>query len=140
MSDLSWLKPTALAATVVVVGTLFMAAPTQAQDVTVLRGSPSSQPAASVDCNNPYYAQYCQAYDAWLSQYYSTYGDAYPYYGYGVPVGIGLGFGFIHHGDRFHEGFHGGFHEGFHGGFHGGGFHGGGFHGGGFHGGGGGHR
>ena len=135
MSALSWLKPTTLAATVVVAGTLLVAAPVQAQDVTVLRGSPAPQPAATVDCNDPYYAnnpdyaQYCQAYEAWLNQYY---GDAYPYYGYGVPVGIGLGFGFFHHGGNFHDGFHGG-------GFHGGGFHGGGFHGGGGHGGGG-HR
>jgi hypothetical protein len=146
MSSLSWLKPATLAATVVVAGTLLAAAPVQAQDITVLRGSPPSRPAASVDCNNPYYSQYCQAYDAWYNQnygqnqYYSTYdyGDAYPYYGYGLPVGVGLGFGFFHHDHdgRFHGG---GFHAGnFHGGFHGGGFHGGGVHGGGgFHGGGG---
>jgi hypothetical protein len=128
MSILSWLRPITLAATVVVGSGLL--APVQAQDVTVLRGTPP-QPAPTIDCNNPYYAQYCQAYDAWYSQYYSAndYGDAYPYYGYGLPVGVGLGFGFSHRGN---------FHGGFHGGLHGGSFHGGGFHGGGH--GGGGHR
>ena len=142
MSALSWLKPATIAATVVVAGTLLAAAPVQAQGVTVLRGSPPPQPAASVDCNNPYYSQYCQSYNDWYNQYYgqnqnysaSDYGDTYPYYGYGLPVGVGLGFGFRHdHDGRFHERFHGGnFHEAFHaGGFHGGGFHGGGFHGGG---------
>jgi uncharacterized membrane protein YgcG len=118
---------------------------------TVLRGaSPSPQGnayQADVDCNNPYYAQYCQAYAAWLGQYYASgsYGYAYPYddwdYGFGYP-GFVIGFGDFR-GHRFHN-----FHNfafahgmGFHGGFHGGGFHGGGFHGGGFHGGGGGgHR
>jgi hypothetical protein len=134
MSTLSWLKPTMLAATVVVAGTLLAAAPVRAQDVTVLRGSPPPQAAPSVDCNNPYYAQYCQAYEAWQNQYsgqnqdYSAYdyGDASPYYEYGLPVGVGLGFGFVHHGGNFHGGFHGGS-------FHGGGFHGGGGHGGGGH-------
>jgi hypothetical protein len=92
MSVLSWLKPTTLAATVVVAGSLLAATSAQAQDVTVLRGTPP-QPAASVDCNNPYYAQYCQTYDAWYNQYYSpyNYGDAYPYYEYGLPVGVGVG-------------------------------------------------
>ena len=126
MSLLNWVKPATLAATVVVAGSLLAAAPVQAQDVTVLRGAPP-QPAAAVDCNNLYYAQYCQAYNAWYNQYYSAYdyGDTYPYYGYGLPVGAGLGFGFFHHDRDFHGGFRGG---GFHGGFHGGGFHGGGGH------------
>jgi hypothetical protein len=127
MSVLSWLKPTTLAATVVVAGSLLASASVQAQDVTVLRGT-SSQPPASIDCNNPYYAQYCQTYDAWYNQYYSpdSYGDAYPYYGYGLPVGVGVGRGFFHHGGGFHGGVHGGA-------FHGGDFHGGGGHGGGGH-------
>ena len=119
MSALSWLKPSTLAATVIVAGTLLATAPVRAQDVTVLRGPPPPQPAATVDCNNPYYAQYCQAYEAWQSQYYSpNYADTYPDYGYGLPVGVGLGFGFVHGGN-------------FHGGIHGGSFHGGSFHGGG---------
>ncbi len=94
------------AATVVVAGGLLAPAPVLAQ------GYPY------VDCNNPYYYQYCQAYNAWYNQYYApySYGYADPYYGYGVPVGVGVGFGFFHHG----------FHRGFNGGFHGGGFHGGG--------------
>jgi hypothetical protein len=129
MSALSWLKPATIAATVVVAGSLFVTTPVQAQDVTVLRGSPPPQPAASVDCINPYYSQYFQSYNAWYSQYYGQnqdystydYGDTYPYYGYGLPVGVGLGF----HGGGFHQAFHGG---GFHQAFHGGGFHGGGFH------------
>ena len=88
-------------------------------------------PAASIDCNNPYYTRYCQEYYAWYNQYYGQYyyGDSYPYYDYGYPVAIGLGFGFFLHRhfdhDRFmhHGSFHGG---GFHGGFHGGGGGGGG--------------
>src|SRR4051812_17768785 len=87
MSTLNWLKPA-----VVVAGAFFATASVQAQDVTVLRGSPP-QRTASIDCNDPYYTQYCQAYDAWSNQYYGTndYGDSYPYYGYGVPTGIGAG-------------------------------------------------
>ena len=132
----------------------------------VLYGQPAYSPqgggyAADVDCNNPYYAQYCQAYAAWLAQYYApsySYGYDYPYdywdYGFGYPDVV-IGFGDFR-GHRFHNfrhfafahgmGFHGGGFHGFHGagfhggGFHGGGFHGGGFHGGGSHGGGGGHR
>jgi hypothetical protein len=107
---------------------------------------------ADVDCNDPYYTQYCQAYAAWLAQYYAQaygYGYGYPYdywgYGFGYPD-VALGFG-VFHGHRFHNfhrfafahGFHGGFHGGGFHGFHGAGFHGGGFHGGGSHGGGG-HR
>ena len=77
------------------------------------------------DCNNPYYAQSCQEYDA----PYSDYDSSLPYYAYGVPVGFG--FRFSHHHD-FHHGFHRGFRGGgFHGGFPGGGFHLAGFHGGG---------
>ena len=134
----------------------------------ILRGTPivpaaPSYPAqgygypADVDCNNPYYASYCQAYAAWLNQYYASYdygyGYGYPYgnWYYGYPVDVAFGFGFFR-GHRFHNfhhfafthGFHGGFRGGgFHRGFHGGGFRGGGFHGNGFHGGGfhgGGHR
>lgn len=128
MSSLNWLKPATLAATVVVAGTLLAAVPARAQDVTVLRGSLPSQPAASVDCNSPYYSQYCQTDEAWYNQHYGEnryyysnydYDDAYPYYGYGLPVR----FGFFHHD---HDGR-----------FHGGGFHAGNFRGGGFHGGGG---
>src|ERR1700729_2289608 len=101
MSSLSWLKPATLAATAVVAGALLAATPVQAQDVTILRGSALSQPTAAVDCNNPDYSQYCQAYESWYNQYYGQnqyystydYSDAYPYYGYGFPVGVGLGFG-----------------------------------------------
>lgn len=132
---------------------------------TVLYGQPAYSPQANpypadVDCNNPYYTQYCQAYAAWLAQYYAYYNPGYSYgypyddwgYGYGYPFDVALGIG-VFNGHRFHNfhhfafvhgfrgpAFHGGFQGGFHGGFHGGGFHGGGFHGGGFHGGGGGHR
>jgi hypothetical protein len=69
MSTLSWLKPITLAATVVVVGALLVAAPVRAQDVTVLRGSPPAQPTATIDCNDPYYAQYCRTYETWQNQY-----------------------------------------------------------------------
>ena len=126
MSILSWLKPAALAVTVIVGGSLLASPPVHAQAVTVLRGSPP-QPSSPVDCSNPYYYQNCQANDAGNNQNYSSYGygDDYPYYGYGFPIGLGVGRGFFHRG-----GFHGGFHRG---GFHGGGFHGGGFHGGGGH-------
>jgi hypothetical protein len=99
---------------------------------------------ADVDCNDAYYDQYCQAYAAWLAQYYAAYGYAYPYddygyYAYGYPADVVIGFG-VFRGHRFHNfhhfafvhgmRFHG---TGFHGGFHGGGFHGGGSHGGGGH-------
>jgi hypothetical protein len=117
------LRRTALAAAIFVTGIAALGAATQPAQ---------AQAYPSVDCNNPYYYQYCQDYDAWNNQYYSPYGygGAYPYYGYGF------------HGGGFHGGgFHGG---GFRGGdFRGGGFHGGGSRGGGFHGGGhggGGHR
>jgi len=149
MSALSWLKPATLAATVVAAGSLLAPAPVQAQEVTVLRGSPSppSAPYSSNQDNNQ---------DNQSSTYSpSSYDDNYPYYGDDFPLGVGdLGRGF-HRGDFLHRGFHGGLRRGgfihrgfrtaglragFHGaGFHGGGFHGGGFHGGGFHGGGG-HR
>jgi len=131
MSVLSWLKPATLVPAVFVAGGSLASAPVLAQDVTVLRGIPP-QPTTSIDCNSPYYAQYCQSYAAWYNQYYSTYdyGDTYPYYGYGIPVGVGVGSGFFPHGG-FHRGFHGSTLRG------GGGFHGGGFHGGGGHGGGG---
>jgi hypothetical protein len=143
MSVLSRLRPAVLAATVVAAASLLALPPVQAQEVTVLRGSPSQplQPYSSVQDNNQ---------DNQSSSYSpSSYDDGYPYYGDDFPVGVGDGRGFrggFHRGDFFHRGFHAGFHGGgFHGGgFHGGGFHGGGFHGGGFHGGGfhggGGHR
>jgi hypothetical protein len=86
-----------------------------------------------IDCNNPYYWQYCQEYYDWSNEYYtpySYYDYSFPYYAYGVPVGVGFGFRFFHH-HNFH-------HDGFRRGFPGGGFHVG-FRGGGFHGGGGGH-
>jgi hypothetical protein len=141
MSVLRWLTPAMLAATVIAAGSLLAPSPVQAQNVTVLQGSPT-QPSPSIDCNNPDYYQYCQANDVANNQNYSPYDyeDAYPYYGYGFPVGVGVGHRFFHRGG-FHDGFrrfHGGFHRGGFrgGGFHGGGFHGGGFHGGGFHGGG----
>jgi|HubBroStandDraft_4_1064222.scaffolds.fasta_scaffold00305_8 hypothetical protein len=145
MSVLRWLKPAMLAATVVTAGSLSAAAAAQAQDVTVLRGSPArpSQPYSSIDCNNPYYAQYCQDNQS-IDYSPLGYDDNYPDYWGDFPFGFGDGRGF-HRG--FRAGFHrGGFHRGgfnragFHrGGFHPGGFHPGGFSGGGFHGGGG-HR
>jgi hypothetical protein len=89
-------------------------------------GSPNS---AYIDCRNPYYAQYCQAYAAWLNQYYAGSNYGYPYgYGYGYDYGYpdyypaDIGFGFF--GGRFNNFHHGG-------GFRGGSFRGGGFHGGG---------
>jgi len=138
MPALAWLKPATLAAAVVAVGCLLAPAPLQAQEVTVLRGSPSppSPPYFSVPGNNP---------DNQFSTYSpSGYDDSYPYYGDDFPLGVGdLGNRF-HRGDFRHRGFHAGFrrggfaHRGFrtgglHAGFHGGGFHGAGFHGGGGH-------
>jgi hypothetical protein len=101
---------------------------------------PQTQDYSYTDCNNPYYAQYCQEYYA----PYNYYDYSFPYYAYGVPVGFGFRFFHRHAFHRkFHSvGFHGGLpSNGFHGGFPGGRFHGG-FRGGGFHGGGGrgGHR
>src|SRR5260370_29425807 len=107
MSVLSWLKPATLAATVVAAGGLLAPAPVHAQDVTVLRGSPSrlspSQPYASVDCNNPYYDQYCQGNQS-ANYSPSGYGDDYPYYGDDFPVRDGVGRRFFHRGGRFHGG------------------------------------
>jgi hypothetical protein len=130
MSVRSRLKPAMLAAMVAAAGSLSALAPVQAQEVTVLRGSPPRPLPPSVVYDN--------SQDNQSGNYSpSSYDDAYPYYGDGFPVGIGDGRGF--HG-LFHRGFRGGFHRGgFHAGFHGGGFRGGGFSGGGFHGGGG-HR
>jgi hypothetical protein len=138
MSFLSRLKPAMLAATVVATASLLTLPPVQAQEVTVLRGSPAQPlpPYSSVQDNNQ---------DNQSSSYSpSSYDDGYPYYGDDFPAGIGDGRGFrggFHRGDFFHRGFRGGgfhgggFHgRGFHAGFHGGGFHGG-FHGGGFSGG-----
>jgi hypothetical protein len=135
MSALNWLKPAVLMA-----GIVLAAAPVQAQGVTILGGTPPEQPPASVDCKNPYYApsRYCQAYDAWLKEYYRAedYGDADSSYAYGLPVGVGPEFRF-RHGGNFPKSFHGGrFHDG---GFRGRGFHAGSFHGGDFSGAGG-HR
>jgi hypothetical protein len=92
-----------------------------------------------IDCDNPYYGQYCQEHYGYNEDYapYGYYDYSFPNYAYGVPVGFG--FRFFHHHDFHHGGFHRGFHGGgFHGDFPGGRFHGG-FRGGGFHGGGGGH-
>src|SRR4051794_23361851 len=126
MSIRCCLKSSAIAVLLLVAGSVFASAPVGAQ------GYPS------IDCNNPYYYQYCQQYYAWYQAYYSWYQQShspyiydysYPYYDYGVPigvgVGVGLGFGSRHHGFRHGGGFHGGFHGG--GGGHGGG-HGGGGH------------
>jgi hypothetical protein len=155
MSVRSRLKPAMLAAMVAAAGSLSALAPVQAQEVTVLRGSPPRPLPPSVVYDN--------SQDNQSGNYSpSSYDDAYPYYGDGFPVGIGDGRGFhggfhrgglfhrgfrggFHRGGLFHRGFRGGFHRGgFHAGFHGGGFRGGGFHGGGFSGGGfhggGGHR
>jgi hypothetical protein len=161
MSVLRWSKPAALAATIVVAGSLLAPAPVQAQTVTVLRGSPP-QSSSSIDCSNPYNYEYCRTSDASSNQYYSPYGygasssidcsnpynyqycqtsDAssnqyYSPYGYGddfpyYGYGFPVGLGFGR--DFFHHGrFHGGFHRG---GFHNGFVHRGGFRGGGFHGG-----
>ncbi len=87
------LKSATLAALLIVAGGMLEAAPVQAQ------GYPA------VNCNDPYYYQYCQQYYAWYQQYYNWYAQQYapysydyldPYYAYGVPVGVGLGFGFFH--------------------------------------------
>src|SRR3954467_1970933 len=125
MSIRCWLNSVAVPVMLLVAGGLFASA--RAQDY------------PSVDCNNPYYYQYCQQYYAWYQAYYSwyqqgyapyIYDQPYPYYDYGVPVGVGvgvgLGFGFRHHGFRHGGGFHGGFHRGGGGGGHSGGGHGGG--------------
>jgi hypothetical protein len=132
----SWLKPAVLVAMVVAAGSLWAPAPVEAQEVTVLRGSPPRP-------SPPYPPIYDNSQDNQSGNYSpSSYDDGYPYYGDGFPAGVGDGRGFR---GGFHRGFRGGLHAGFHGrGFHGGGFHGGGFHGGGFSGGGfhggGGHR
>jgi hypothetical protein len=112
-------------------------APAQPMPATLIAAMPAPVPTqmqdySYTDCNNPYYAQYCQ-------EYYAPYDYSFPYYAYGVSAG----FGFFHHRDFHHRGFHPGFHSGgvprvgfmpagrFHGGFRGGGFHaGGGGHGG----------
>src|SRR5580704_8099284 len=109
---------------VVAAGSLLAPAPVQAQEVTVLRGSPPRP-------SPPYPPIYDNGQDNQSGNYSpSSYDDAYPYYGDGFPLGVGDGRGF-------RGGVHGGFHRGgFHAGFHGGGFHGGGFRGGGFRGGG----
>lgn len=86
-----WLQHTVIAAALLAAGGLLAPAPVQAQ------GYPY------IDCNNPYYYQYCQDYAAWYNQYYAPHSYAYanPYYAYGVPLGVGAGFGFFHH--RFHR-------------------------------------
>src|SRR5258707_2035090 len=109
MSALSWLKPATLAAAVVAAGSLLAPAAVQAQEVTVLRGSPSppSAPYSSNQDNNQ---------DNQSSTYSpSSYDDNYPYYGDDFPLGVGdLGRGF-HRGDFLHRGLRrGGFiHRGF---------------------------
>lgn len=140
-TELNRLTPSAQAAPTVAPQTAVPTAPTPPTYPQQGYASPPAypqqgyaSPPSYVDCNNPYYAQYCRAYLSWMNQYSENYnyGDAYPYYDYGYPIGVGVGLGFFghrfDHGGRFHGGFHGG---GFHGG-HGGGFHGGG-HGGGGH-------
>src|SRR4051812_34712230 len=117
MSIRCWLNSVAVPVMLLVAGGLFASARAQ--------GYPS------VDCNNPYYYQYCQKNYAWCQAYFSWYQQSnspyiydysYPYYDYGVPVGVGigvgLGLGFRHDGFRHGGGFHGGFHGG--GGGHGG--------------------
>src|SRR6266550_179728 len=119
----SWLRPATLAATVVAAGTLLAPAPVQAQEVTVLRGSPSL-PSPPYPSNQ----------DNQSSNYSpSSYDDNYPYYGDDFPLGVGDGRGF-RRGDFLHHGFRGGIrrggflHRDFHAGFRGRGFHAG-FHG-----------
>jgi hypothetical protein len=134
MSVRSRLKPAMLAAMVAAAGSLSALAPVQAQEVTVLRGSPPRP-------SPPYPSIYDNSQDNQSSNYSpSGYDDTYPYYGDGFPLGVDDGRGFhrgFRRGGLFHRGFRGGLHAGFRGGgFHGGGVHGGGFSGGGFHGGG----
>jgi len=107
------------------------------QTPTVLYGrQPSAsyqQPenAANIDCNDPYYAQYCDAYySQWAQQYYEP---SYPTYGYPV----GFGFRSFHRFDRDRFAHRAFFRGG--GGFRGSGFRGAGGLNGGTHGGGG-HR
>src|SRR3981189_1806242 len=114
----SWLRPATLAATVVAAAILLAPAPVQAQEVTVLRGSPSLP-----------WPPYSSNQDNQSSNYSpSGYDDNYPYYGDDFPLGVGDGSGF-RRGDFRHRGFHAGFrrgdflHRGFHAGFHGRGFH-----------------
>jgi len=124
MSVFNWLRPAALAATIIAASNLLAPAPVQAQGITVLRGS-TPQRYSPIDCNNPDYARYCQ--DNQPSSY-SAYSDEndYPYYGDDFPLAVGVGHRFVHRGS-FHDGrVRGGV-------FHGGGFHGVGFHGGGGH-------
>jgi len=117
-------------------------APEQPRAATLIAADSAPAPVQAqgysyIDCNNPYYWQYCQEYYDRYNEYYvpySYYDYSFPYYAYGVPVGVGFGFRFFHHHDFHHGGFHRRFHGGgFHGGFPGGGFHGG-FPGAGFHG------
>src|SRR5580704_13348403 len=104
---------------VVAAGSVLASAPVQAQEVTVLRGSPPRP-------SPPYPSIYDNSQDNQSGNYSpSGYDDSYPYYGDGFPLGVGDGRGFrggFHRGNLFHRGFHRG---GFHAGFHGGGFHGG---------------
>src|SRR5258707_14857696 len=77
MSVLNCLKSATLAATLSAADGLLASTPMQAQGY------------AYVDCNNPYYYQYCQAYYARYNQYYDSNGDPYdyPYYPYDLPLG-----------------------------------------------------
>jgi hypothetical protein len=59
MSALSRISPAALSAIFILVSGLLMSAPAKAQVYPY------------VDCNNPNYYQYCQAYYAWYNWYYA---------------------------------------------------------------------
>src|SRR5437762_7481746 len=88
MSVFSWLRPAALAATIIAASNLLAPAPAQAQGITVLRGS-TPQRYSPIDCNDPDYARYCQ--DNQPSSY-SAYSDEndYPYYGDDFPLAVVL--------------------------------------------------
>jgi hypothetical protein len=91
--------------------------------------SGQSERILNIDCNDPYYTQYCEPYySQWAQKYYEPY---YPSYG----DYVGLGPGFFHHFDRDRFAHHAFFRGG--GGFHRGGFRGAGALRGGSHGGGG---
>src|SRR5438477_821893 len=109
-----------LAVTIVAASSL--PATAQAQETTVLRGSPS-RPYPSVDCSNPYYSRYCQDNQS-SGDSPEGYASDYPYYGDSFPVVVGVRRRFFHHhGGGFHSNVHrGGFRSGV---FHGGGSHGG---------------
>jgi len=113
-------------AAAVVAAALAVAAPARAQSADALSTAELATYPAEIDCNNPYYAQYCMAYANWLAQYYPAYVYGYGYGWYGYPaVDVAFGFGFFggHRFVNFHHfafahgiGFRGRFHGGFHGG------------------------